>query len=766
MAEDKEQELELTKEINEELQKQVKHEEKLARLRGESLSSLEKEQAALARKEQITRQATELLSEQDDELYGKRLKFINQEIERELRKGTITTDYYKEVKKLNADIAKAKENADEDELKRIAKKIDLLKKQSEQTEKSIKAMQAADRSAEGLVDTLGGITGISKDTGSTFRDLATAIGGGTKSLKQFAGTFGKAFAGRFGIANVLGMVGNNQLQVTMGFNKLQSQVLSSTGANYELTQTVEDASRAYKSMGVSFADSGQAITGLYRDFALFSTLNSDTQKRLTGTTAMLQNLGISAETTARNFNFLASEIGMSIPEAERSIRSMVESGASMGIAPQEMAQSFAALSPRMAEFGSRAPKIFESTAIMAKKLGINVEDMGGTLFALSDRLSTFEGSASAVADIGTVLGGSFVNAFDLTMAAAEGPEAQLKLLRKAFANAGKDFNQLGFFEQRLAAQGFGLEVGKVRAILSEGADATKILTGEQKTLEGMSKQTTDLAKAQQMAFENLTKAVNESAKAMQGLANKGVDVAGDGGLLGALGVGLGVEGISYLIKRRFRKGAGIPSTAANLTKPPPIPPAAMTKAYINPMAKGFVPPGSGKVAGEVLETGIKTGVKGGASLGKAAGKTILKKIPLIGLGAGLVFAAQRAMEGDFAGAGLEALSGAASTVPGIGTAASVAIDAGLIAKDMGAFDSGMGGPSPATVSAMQSPARGLTKLDVADAMTIALRSAGGNEQPIKVELYLDSSGTSKIAESTINYIDRNYTMTGNARIPV
>jgi hypothetical protein len=335
MAEDKEQELELTKEINEELQKQVKHEEKLARLRGESLSSLEKEQAALARKEQITRQATELLSEQDDELYAKRLKFINQEIERELRKGTITTDYYKEVKGLNADIAKAKENADEDELKRIAKKIDLLKKQSEQTEKAIKAMQAADRSAEGLVDTLGGITGVSKDTGSTFRDLATAIGGGTKGLKQFAGTFGKAFAGRFGITNMLGMVANNQFQVTMGFNKLQSQVLASTGANYELTQTVEDASRAYKSMGVSFADSGQAITGLYRDFALFSTLNSDTQQRLTGTTAMLQNLGISAETTARNFNFLASEIGMSIPEAERSIRSMVESGASMGIAPQE-----------------------------------------------------------------------------------------------------------------------------------------------------------------------------------------------------------------------------------------------------------------------------------------------------------------------------------------------------------------------------------------------------------------------------------------------
>ena len=51
-----------------------------------------------------------------------------------------------------------------------------------------------------------------------------------------------------------------------------------------------------------------------------------------------------------------------------------------------------------------------------------------------------------------------------------------------------------------------------------------------------------------------------------------------------------------------------------------------------------------------------------------------------------MFAAQRAMAGDFAGAAMELASGAASTVPGLGTAASVAIDAALIAKDVGVFD--------------------------------------------------------------------------------
>ncbi len=79
--------------------------------------------------------------------------------------------------------------------------------------------------------------------------------------------------------------------------------------------------------------------------------------------------------------------------------------------------------------------------------------------------------------------------------------------------------------------------------------------------------------------------------------------------------------------------------------------------------------------------------------GKALGKSLLKKIPLLGLGAGLLFAGQRAMAGDFAGAGLELASGAAGTIPGVGTAASVGIDAALAARDMGAFG-GVPGSEP------------------------------------------------------------------------
>ena len=113
----------------------------------------------------------------------------------------------------------------------------------------------------------------------------------------------------------------------------------------------------------------------------------------------------------------------------------------------------------------------------------------------------------------------------------------------------------------------------------------------------------------------------------------------------------------------------------------------------------------GKMAG-------KTGLKVGAKLGvKAVGKSLLKKIPVIGLLAGVGFGIQRAMKGDFAGAALELASGAASTIPGLGTAASVAIDAGLAAKDYKAATGG-GGMAADFISRPGQPIQKFRKDDV------------------------------------------------------
>ncbi len=109
----------------------------------------------------------------------------------------------------------------------------------------------------------------------------------------------------------------------------------------------------------------------------------------------------------------------------------------------------------------------------------------------------------------------------------------------------------------------------------------------------------------------------------------------------------------------------------------------VAKAGAKTVAKTGVETAGKTVAKTAGKSVAKTAAKVG---GKALLKSAVKKIPIIGALAGIGFALQRAASGDYAGAALEVASGAAGTIPGIGTGASIAIDTALAAKDMGAFD--------------------------------------------------------------------------------
>ena len=114
----------------------------------------------------------------------------------------------------------------------------------------------------------------------------------------------------------------------------------------------------------------------------------------------------------------------------------------------------------------------------------------------------------------------------------------------------------------------------------------------------------------------------------------------------------------------------------------------------------FVRPKAGMPGGILRRGGGRALTRGAAMVGgkaaakgvaKGLGKMGLKKIPGVGAIAGAAFAAERAMKGDWLGAGGELLSGLAGTIPGVGTAVSAGIDAGLMARDAGLTPFARGG---------------------------------------------------------------------------
>ena len=106
------------------------------------------------------------------------------------------------------------------------------------------------------------------------------------------------------------------------------------------------------------------------------------------------------------------------------------------------------------------------------------------------------------------------------------------------------------------------------------------------------------------------------------------------------------------------------------------------------------------MAKAVGKTAAKTAAKTTTKIaGKAALKSLLKKIPGVSLAAGCVFAYQRIKDGDWKGAIGEVASGTLGCFPGIGTAASVALDTGLAVRDIRQADQ----PSSSAVKAAVQP---------------------------------------------------------------
>lgn len=90
-----------------------------------------------------------------------------------------------------------------------------------------------------------------------------------------------------------------------------------------------------------------------------------------------------------------------------------------------------------------------------------------------------------------------------------------------------------------------------------------------------------------------------------------------------------------------------------------------------------------EIALAIAKAAAKQSAKQGAkTVSKETTKVATKSIPILGLAVGTGFALWKLAKADFAGAGLEIASGAASCVPGVGTAASLAIDTALVTMDI------------------------------------------------------------------------------------
>ena len=373
------------------------------------------------------------------------------------------------------------------------------------------------------------------------------------------------------------------------------------------------------------------------------------------------------------------------------------------------------LAPELARFGKAGERVFKNLSRQARQLGLSTQ----AAFDITELFDTFDGAANAAGRLNAQLGLQ-VNSVELMTADSD---ERLELLRQEFALQGKSFALMGKRDKQMVAEILGTDVmtaGKAfgeKIPLSKLAKETERKPGDFATLDEVGKAISEgKFKRQNLLVSRAT----EQAK------NIGLIAADNPVWLGRIFAA--ITGIALILTARSAlnmvkglrgggSGKGKPNFKSKLAKEAAeTGPGLFGRMMAKMPGKGLMAIGAGMLNGlkgmgsglAAKGAGVLSSMKGmGAGLAaKSAGVLskvgikglgmAMKKIPIIGSLPSIAFAVSRAMEGDFVGASMEVASAASNlanvVAPGFGTAGSLAIDAALMARDMGVI--GSKGSSP------------------------------------------------------------------------
>ena len=443
---------------------------------------------------------------------------------------------------------------------------------------------------------------------------------------------------------------NPMLLVAAGAMALVKAFTAVNDARKEFQQGLGIARETSKDMGAELIGTAAKMKAIGIDATAvagniqqsFGDLGAVTPNLISQIGVMEKGLGISAENSATLTKSLMDVSGMSEEAALNQIQFTAQLAMANDVAPGQIMADIAENTETFAEFGKDGGANIAKAAVQARKLGLSL----GTTAKIAESLLDFESSIEQEMQASLMIGKqlNFNKARELALS-GDIAGAAADVMKQVGGQA--EFEKLNVLQRKALADSIGVSVDEL----------SKMAKGGEMKLKAPDKSTE----------EQLKSSMDASKLVMDEMlsAEKLLTIA-----IGALTVAV-IANTAIQAARAFMGGGGIRGMMPGGKGKPKL-----TKA-------GKID-GRTKLGKEMKEKAAKSAAKKTAAKGaaKGLGKAALKKIPIIGALGGLAFGASRLMKGDISGALMEVASGAASIVPGIGTAASVALDAALIAKDV------------------------------------------------------------------------------------
>jgi hypothetical protein len=223
-----------------------------------------------------------------------------------------------------------------------------------------------------------------------------------------------------------------------------------TGASMDFGKEIVQVHKDFVMAGVSLEDANKAYQTLYKNTTIFSQALPSQRKRMGAFVAMLEQWGISAETSSKAMEIAVVSLGISVNNVGDEMTRLSEHAKFLSVDVGTYMQEFAAAASELAVYED-AVGTFKELARVQKITGMEMRK----IIDLSRKFDTFEGAAKMAGNLNAALGGNFVNAMD--MMTQTDPVKRFEMIRDALKDGGVEFENMGYYAKRFYMEQLGLK---------------------------------------------------------------------------------------------------------------------------------------------------------------------------------------------------------------------------------------------------------------------------------------------------------------------
>ena len=477
-----------------------------------------KQQESLARASERTTKAHADLERQKDRLIAKGeeeykiKKLESQQKENEIEQLRIERDLLDQIVK----VTKAKIDAGgshndqlveaEDKLNKannaLGGLINNLEDGKEKLDELAAAQEAATDEAEKMVDVIFGLNNIFLKTLKVIDDSKMGLFGFTKKMIKHALKTKKAeIAGasflKASEALTAGVfaLGREMLRLAFAQDEAMSGFMKATGASYEFAAQIPSINADLHSVGISAQDAGKAFGGLYNSFVDFTEIGGAARADISRTVALLQEIGVSADTSGKILDTAMRSLGLHAKAAEKMLLEISSIAKATRQPFTKVAQDFATVAPKLTKYGDQMMKVFEGLEEQSKRTGLEMSKLIG----VTEQFDTFEGAGRAVGRLNAILGGPYLNAIDMLNAT---DEERIEILQRLTEQSGIQFDELNRYEQMNIAKAMGTDVDTARRMFGASTAEFERQQMAQKELANMARESQTLIDQLKFAFQS------------------------------------------------------------------------------------------------------------------------------------------------------------------------------------------------------------------------------------------------------------------------